>query len=87
MATRQSIEQFIQQCEDSLRYAQEQMNEGSKQEFYHDEEFTNAMQNLEETYNDLLKLYHSANAQQREQLHRMRLQIQQMQTNMILVHY
>ncbi|MDP4162077.1 MAG: YtzC family protein [Bacillota bacterium] len=84
MATRQSMEEFLQKCEDTIRYAQEQFKQSSLQEQYNNENYTSALQGLESTYNELCDLAHSANAQQREQLHRMRLQLQQVQNNMIL---
>lgn len=85
MATRQSVESFLQRCEDVLRNAQEQYVEANKQEHFNDADYTAALQQLEETYNDLADLAHSANGQQREQLHRMRLQLQQLQNSMILL--
>lgn len=84
MATRQSVDDLLQQCEDAIRYAQDQFEESSKQEHYNDDNYTQAMQQLEDTYNDLAKLALSANGQQRDQFHRMRLQLQQVQNNMIL---
>jgi hypothetical protein len=84
MATRASMDALIQQCEDVIRYAQDQLKESSLQEHYNNEDYTNALQQLEQTYQDIAKMAHSANGQQRDQLHRMRLQIQQLQNNMIL---
>lgn len=84
MATRQSIENCLHQCEQAIDFAQQQFSESSKQEHYNDVEYTEAMQQLEAAYNDLAQLAHSANAQQREQLNRMRLQLQQMQNQMTL---
>ncbi len=85
MATRQSVEECIQKCEDAIRYAQDQYAAGTKQEHYHDQEYTDAMQKLEESINDVMNLANSANAQQRDQLHRMRLQLQNLQNEMILL--
>ncbi|MDQ0215765.1 coenzyme F420-reducing hydrogenase alpha subunit [Oikeobacillus pervagus] len=85
MATRDSMDQFIQRCEDVFRQAQDQYKEGHLQGHYHDEEYTESMQQLEELYNDLLQLYNSANSQQREMLDRKRFQLQQLQNNMILL--
>ncbi|MFJ5758389.1 YtzC family protein [Neobacillus sp. NPDC093182] len=84
MATRASMDTLIQQCEDVIRYAQDQLKESSLQEHYNNDDYTNALQQLEQTYQDIAKMAHSANGQQRDQLHRMRLQIQQLQNNMIL---
>jgi hypothetical protein len=85
MATRESVEQLIQQCEDAIRFANDQYTISSTQQHYNDNEYVQALQQLEDAYNDLAKLAHSANGQQREQLHRMRLQLQQMQNQMILL--
>ena len=84
MATRDSMDNLMQQVEDTIRFAEEQYKESNLQEQYNDDGYTNALQQLEETYNDICKMAHSANSQQREQLHRMRLQIQQLQNSMII---
>lgn len=84
MATRQSVEEYLQKAEDVFRYAKEQFSEAQKQEHYNDTEFTKAQQQLEETYQDLQHLSLSANSQQREQLYRMGLQLQQIQNDMML---
>ncbi len=49
--------------------------------------YTQAMQQIEESVNDLAHSLESANAQQREQLHRMRLQLQHLQNEMILLEH
>ncbi|MDP4085940.1 MAG: YtzC family protein [Bacillota bacterium] len=84
MATRESVEQFIQKCEDTIQYAQDQYKESSLQEHYNNDDYTDALKGLEEAYHDLAHLAHSANAQQREQLHRLRLRLQDQQSAMIL---
>jgi hypothetical protein len=85
MATRDSMDQLKQKCEDVLRFANGQYQETSLQQHYNDEGYTEALQQLEEAYNDIAIMAHSANGQQREELHRMRLQIQQAQNKMILL--
>ncbi|WP_338754724.1 YtzC family protein [Bacillus sp. FJAT-52991] len=87
MATRQAMEQFLTQCKETLHSAEEQYKEASTQEHDNDTKFTQSQFMLEQTLNDLDKLSHSANAQQKEQLRRMKLQIQQMQNNMILLEH
>lgn len=84
MATRQSMDSFLQRCEDDIKYAQEQLTTARKQEHYNTTEYTEAQLRLEEATNDLAHLALSCNGQQREQLHRMRLQLQQLQNDMIL---
>ena len=85
MATRQSVDELIQQCEEALKFASEQYTESSLQQQYNDDNYTQALQQLEGAYNDLAQMAQSANSQQREQLHRMRLQLQQAQNQMILL--
>jgi len=84
MATRASMDVLSQQVEDTIRYAEEQYKQSSLQEHYNNDDYTKALQQLEETYNEICKMAISANAQQREELHRMRLQIQQLQNSLIL---
>ncbi|MDQ0272255.1 YtzC family protein [Cytobacillus purgationiresistens] len=84
MATRDSVDDLLQQCEDALRFAQDQYQDGRMQEHFNDSGYADALSYLENAYNDLTTLAHSANAQQREQLHRMRLQLQQLQNQMII---
>lgn len=85
MATRESMDNLIQQCEDAIRFAHDQLQESRAQEHYNDIGYTDALQSLEDAYNDLAKMALSANSQQREQLHRMRLQLQQLQNQMIIL--
>ncbi|MBL4951899.1 YtzC family protein [Neobacillus sp. YIM B02564] len=84
MATRVSMSNLTQQVEDTIRFAEEQYKQSSLQEQYNDDNYYQALQRLEQTYQDIATMAHSANGPQREQLHRMRLQIQQMQNSMIL---
>ena len=84
MATRDSMDDLMQQVEDTVRFAQEQYKQSNLQEHYNDDDYTKALQQLEDTYQDIAKMAISANSQQREQLHRMRLQLQQLQNTMIL---
>ena len=84
MATRQSVEEFLQRCEDTIRASKEQITTARQQEHYNLTEYTDAMEQLEDVTNDLAHLALSCNGQQREQLHRMRLQLQQLQNDMIL---
>jgi phage shock protein A len=87
MATRDSMENLLQQCEDAIRSAQEQYEESSLQQQYNNGGYAEALQQLEQSYHDVCKMAHSANSQQRDQLHRMRLQLQQLQNKMILQGY
>jgi hypothetical protein len=84
MATRDSMDDLMQQCEETIRYAQEQFKNSSLQEHYNNDDYTEALQRLEDSYSDIAKMAQFANSQQREQLHRMRLQLQQVQNTLIL---
>lgn len=85
MATRQSVDECLEQCQSAINYADEQYKNAAQQEHDNDGTFSQSQLMLEEAYNQLDKLLLSANEQQREQLHRMRLQLQQMQNSMILL--
>ena len=87
MATRQSIEQCIQNCEEALQLAQEQYTEASKQEHYNDEHYIQSQQLLQTAYNELEHMAHSSNEQQRAQLNRVKMQIEQLQHEMILLRH
>lgn len=84
MATRDSMDELMQQCEETIRYATEQYKNSSMQEHYNNDDYTQALQRLEESYADIAKMAQFANSKQREQLHRMRLQLQQVQNTLIL---
>jgi len=84
MATRDSMDDLMQQCEETIHYAQEQYKNSSLQEHYNNDEYTQALQRLEDNYAEIAKMAQFANSQQREQLHRMRLQLQQVQNTLIL---
>lgn len=84
MATRQSIDDCLNRCESAILAAEEQYENSLRQGHYHDAEFSDAQQMLESITLELEKLSDSSNAQQREQLYRKNLQIQQLQNKMIL---
>lgn len=85
MTTRESLEQFLNECKMTMDYVRAHLIEGSRQQHYDDVGYSNAQLELEERYNELMKMYQSANAQQREQLHRLRLQLQSLQNEMTLL--
>ncbi|WP_018664017.1 YtzC family protein [Heyndrickxia acidiproducens] len=84
MATREAVENCISRCENAVHSAREQFMGGIREENFGYFDFTAPLKELEDAYNELCKLAISANSQQRERLHRMRLQIQQLQNQMIL---
>lgn len=85
LATRQSIENCINRCESAILNAQEQYVLGSRQEHYHDVEFSDSLTDLQAASMEVEKLADFSNAQQRERLHRIRLKVQQLQNKMILL--
>ncbi len=85
MATHQSMINLFERCNAVLRNAETQFNISSRQDHYNDENLDIAMRELEDAYNDVAKMALSANEVQREDLHRMRLQIQQLQNQMTLL--
>ncbi|MFC0274943.1 YtzC family protein [Metabacillus herbersteinensis] len=84
MATRQSVNEYLQNCTDAIDYARTQYETGAKQEHYNATEYTKAQQMLEDAVNDINHLSLSANAQQQDQLYRMRLQLQALQNDMTI---
>ncbi|MEH7821889.1 YtzC family protein [Bacillus altitudinis] len=84
MATRKSIDEFVQKSTETLEFASEQFDLSSPQEHYNVEEFSKAQLMLEDAVNELEKLKDVANDQQRERLDRTRVQIQSLQNQMIL---
>jgi len=87
MTTRESLQRFLNRCEETMGIARFHLTEGAKQGHYHDVEYAEAMQMLEDRYNELMKMYQYANDQQREELHRMRLEIQSLQNEMTLLNH
>lgn len=87
MTTRKSLDEFIQRCESVLSLAEDQFDRGSRQEHYDDIEFSEALQEIEVILAQLKKMSESANAQQREQLNRVRLKVQHLQNKMILLNH
>lgn len=85
MTTREALERLLNDCERTLEYARARFIEGSRLVNVDQVDgYTEAQQMLEDRYNELMAMYRSANAQQREQLDRMRLAIQSLQNEMIL---
>ncbi|WP_110927308.1 DUF2524 family protein [Bacillus massiliglaciei] len=87
MATRESLDQFLEVTEGTLRFAQFEYTEASRQEHYEDESYRNAQSYIEESLTDLERLYNSANDQQREMLDRKRRQLNQLKNEMIFLQH
>ncbi|WP_409289927.1 DUF2524 family protein [Peribacillus sp. SCS-37] len=84
MATYESVDSFLKECEETLSLAHEQFEAGSLQEHYADDVYLHAQRRLEETFMELERLKNSADHQQRYQLDRMRMRLQDIQNEMIL---
>ena len=84
MATRDSMSELLQRCNEVINYVEQQYEAGRRQEHYNETEYTDAQMQLETIYNELHTMDQSANQQQREELHRMRLLVEQMQNQMTL---
>lgn len=84
VATRASVDYYIQQAENAIHYAHDQLVEWKKQEHYNQTEYTEAQSQLEAAYNDLQDLMLSANAQQKERIYRIQLQIREAQNDLVL---
>ncbi|MGM9929918.1 MAG: YtzC family protein [Bacillus sp. (in: firmicutes)] len=87
MATRQSVENCLHNCEEAIRLAQEQYTEAAKQEHYNDTHYIESQQLLQTAANELEHMAQSSNDQQRAQLNRMKMQIEQLQHEMILLRH
>jgi len=82
LATRDSMNELLERCNQVINYAEEQYELASRQEHYNTNEYTDAQMQLENIYNDLHTMDKSANQQQREELHRIRLLVENMQNQL-----
>ena len=87
MATRESIDSCLKNCNEVLQFAEQQYLDASKQEHYNDDGYIQSQQLLQIAANELQQLAHSSNDQQREQLNRMKMQIEQRQHDMITLRH
>ena len=84
MATHKSMDECLGRCESALDYAQQQYEESAKQEHYNTEGYTDALMRLENSYNELTMMNNSANEQQRDELDRMKVRVQDLQHAMVI---
>ena len=84
MATRKSMGECMERCANAIEFAEKQYNDYAKQEHYNDLEYTEALVGLENSYNELKAMDHSANDQQRDMLNRMKIQVQDIQHAMVV---
>lgn len=86
MATRKSVENMIAMANEKLEEARKELQEANQLGYQVDDEYTQAQLGLEEMENEINNLMHSADHQQKEQLHRLHLQVSQCLNDMILDH-
>ncbi|GAA0500420.1 DUF2524 family protein [Virgibacillus sp. MSP4-1] len=84
MATRDSMEQLITEIKDKIDTAKKELDETNRNGYDVDSEYTNAQTNLEQAEAEIEHMKLSANHQQREQLHRLHLQVSQVLNDMYL---
>ncbi|GGM36898.1 hypothetical protein GCM10011351_23830 [Paraliobacillus quinghaiensis] len=84
MATRQSMEELIAKAEQKLDVAKKQLDRVNRNGYEVDEAYTEAQIELSNMDSEIDKMMLSANHQQREQLHRLHLQVTDYWNDMIL---
>jgi hypothetical protein len=83
MAERDALDQCIQEAEQAVKYGQEQLEFGMKQEHYNDMEYSDAQLQLEQAVLSLEKMAHNATGEQRDRINRTLIQLRQLQHQMI----
>ncbi|WP_053218833.1 DUF2524 family protein [Virgibacillus senegalensis] len=86
MATRKSIDDLIAKTNTYLAEAGEQLDITNRNGYPVDANYSEVQGKLDAMELEIAKLMDSANAQQREQLHRLHLKTSQCLNDMILVH-
>jgi maltodextrin utilization protein YvdJ len=86
VATRQSVEQLIEEATLRLSEAEDQLKITNRNGFEIDGSYSEAQHSLSEIEEAIQKMMDSANHQQREQLHRLHLRVSQCLNDMILDH-
>jgi peptidoglycan hydrolase CwlO-like protein len=84
VANRADIDEHIKNAENTLESIKEQLDKARQQQGADMDEFTQAQQQLEQTYGELDAMMRSANSQQRYQLQLMQRQVRTAQHEMIL---
>ncbi|MBM7570894.1 DUF2524 family protein [Aquibacillus albus] len=86
VATRESVYALIEKANQALSYAEEQLKVTNRNGFEIDASYSEAQLQLSEVEQEIQKLMASANHQQREQLHRLHLRVNQYLNDMVLDH-
>jgi hypothetical protein len=73
MTTRDSVENLLIEGQHIIQQAEEQLDQSNRSQFMMNEDYRNAQLELEKLTQSINRVITSANAQQREQLHRFQL--------------
>ncbi len=84
MTTRDSMENFIREINEKMEIAKKELDETNRNGFNVDNEYSTAQLALEEAEAEIERMRISANAQQKEQLHRLHLQVSRLLNDMYL---
>ncbi|MDG5787545.1 DUF2524 family protein [Evansella sp. AB-P1] len=84
MTNSQHLLNTVQQIQQIMESAENQLTESKRNEHVNDEEFTNAQIQLEEANMEIEKMMLSATHEQKDQLLRIQQQLHQLQNKMIL---
>lgn len=86
MATRDSMEHLVSEANQKLEEARSELEEAKKLGYKAGDDYTQAQLGLEDMEKEIDKMMHSANHQQKDELHRLHLQVSQCLNDMILDH-
>ncbi|WP_117149624.1 DUF2524 family protein [Paraliobacillus zengyii] len=84
MATRQSMDDLIEKAEQKLEVAKQQLDLANRNGYRIDNDYAEAQIDLSNMDTEIEKMMLSANHQQKEQLHRIHLQVTDYWNDMIL---
>ncbi|WP_112181687.1 MULTISPECIES: DUF2524 family protein [Paraliobacillus] len=84
MATRQSMDDLIAKAAEKLEEAKQQLDKANRNGYRIDNEYAEAQIELSNMDTEIEKMMLSANHQQKEQLHRIHLQVTDYWNDMIL---
>lgn len=84
MTTRDSVENLIIEGQHIIQQAEEQLDMSNRNEFKINEDYTNAHLELEQLSQRIDRMMDSANSQQKEQLYRFQLVVNEKLNDMIL---
>lgn len=86
MATRKSVENILAAANEKIEAARKELEQANRMGYQVDDAYTHAQLGLEEMETEISKLMNSANHQQKDELHRIHLQVSQCLNDMILDH-